>query len=298
MSKILFIISGKERRLGLGDVAMIASPVYYRGMELGFNDITLQWPDIVTGPNHEKVKCPKDTILPIKFIEREKINKDEYDKILDLKDKGTLYLGFPGIDYNPDSDATEIKNMFGVYNFNNMYSYITKTSPIFYVDKEKLKKPYVLLHHRDYEKHPTRNSNETTTLLVFKILREMLGDKYEIWKMGEPTLFDDKFDKVLPTFNDDPGEYFKVINNSSMVLGNGQSGVTVTANFFNIPVVRLDINLNSKIARTLLSVYYWSLIGGIGYTYYDWVDESKNLRYTVNSLNEEELRGFIEKWLL
>lgn len=295
MKKILFKISGKERTLGLGDVIMIASPVYFRGEQLGYKNITLQWPNIVTGPNYEKVKCPKRTILPIKFIEKENIIESKYDKVYDLRERDALFPGYPGID--KDLRGNEIKNIYGIYNFNNLYMYQNGKAPIFNIKKNKIEKPYVILHHRQYKK-TLRNSSEETTKKVFNILRELLKDKYEIWKMGEPTEFDYKFDKVLKPFNNNVNGYFKTINNASMVLGNGQSGITVTANFFNVPVVRLDVDLNAKITRNLHSVYYWSLIGGIGYTYYDWVDNRKNLRFLLGQFEENILRGFIKEWLL
>jgi len=299
MSKILFTIRGKPRTLGMGDIAMLACPVYFRGRSLGYDEVYLEWPNIVTGPKYKKVRCPKKTIIPVNFIKRSDIRKKDFDEILDLRDKHVLFNFYPGIDL--DTEGKKTKSLYGIYNFNNLYLYSTGIKPVFKVDKDKLEKPYIIIHHRNYKTAQFRNSKEETTKIVLDLLRDTLGDKYEIWKMGEPTSFDEEFDRVTTINYNDVNEYFKTINNSSMVLGNGQSGITATGNYFDIPVVRLDVNFESKISRNLLSVYHWSALCGVGYTCYDWAGPEKNRVYYVNKFGElelENLEKFVIKWLL
>lgn len=104
--KILFIYKNNNQGFfRLGELGFIYRACYFRGKELGYKDIYMEWPNNLefTRDHHLKrnklklekkllkMKCPKETILPIKFISKKDIIPSEYDKIIDIGKSGAFY---------------------------------------------------------------------------------------------------------------------------------------------------------------------------------------------------------------
>lgn len=297
MSSIIFRINGPIRQLGLGDSLYLTQVAYFRGKQLGYEDITLEWPHIVTGPKSEYVECPKDTIFPIKYITRKEFSPDDYSKIINLREHDSLFPGFSGIDKNPIFIINGIpflhiaKNFIGIYAFSNWYHETTNNRPVFNLPKDKLKKPYILFHHRHYKNHP-RDTNSEIHKPIIDYIKYKTGNKYEMWKIGEPSNDDDIYDKIIENKNSNIAEFYKLENNASYQVGGAQTGPSSFSVLFGIPNILLDADCKV--------IYYpkeWRMRGGWGNTAVDWWDKDKHLILYVNDCNINKIKEHIDKWL-
>jgi len=91
------------------------------------------------------------------------------------------------------------------------------------------------------------NMNKEYFLSIYRNLKELLGDEYEFWKIGEDLLPEDEelidlFDKTIPC-DYNMRTLFRVIRNSSMVISQ-HSGIHLLALLFGIPVMETYIDKN------------------------------------------------------
>jgi len=299
MSKIIFWIGSEhQRRTGLGNVAQIVQGIYFRAKSWGYDNIYFEWPTRVTcGPEYHKeiyVRCPNETILPIKFVDRNNWQSDEFDRIVDLTESDVLYNGYIKMYENKRTPVGKI-NRTGVMNCLNMYFDEYGIRPSLHMKKDDIE-PYILFHFRNSSWSSYRNSNPRNFIHIFNILKCRYGNKYKFWKCGEAfRLMDRKFDRVTSYHNRDINEFFKIVNNASMFVG-PTAGVLNWAELFDIPHMIVDrTRCSERIPET------WKSSGGYGNTYYDWLDEDRYIIFDkedgIEGIKEDLVIEFAEKWL-
>jgi ADP-heptose:LPS heptosyltransferase len=276
-----YIGSNHQRRIGIGNIMQIAQTIYFRSKEMGYDDVYMEWPIRVTcGPEYGDNKympSPKELIIPIKFINRGEWSTKDFDKVIDLTEKDSLYDGFIPLWKGKDIPLRNISYL-GIENYVNMYLEKTKKRPIFNIPKDKLEKPYILFHFRNSEWSSYRNSNPYSFRKIYNILNEKYRDKYNFIKCGEKfRALDRLFDKVTPYY-DNFNDILKIVNNSTLFIG-AAAGMLTFAQTFDIPHISLDEPKYGKDGKghSNREEEYWKGYGGYGKSYCDWVDDNKTL---------------------
>jgi hypothetical protein len=291
--RILFRIGSQhQRKIGLGNIAQIGMSIYHRAKTWGYDDVWFEWPYRVTcGPEFNEepfVRCPDDDIVPIKFRIDRRLRNIEFRKIVNLCDGNVLYPGYIPI-YEKVTYPVGKMSLTGIMNYPNMYYKETGKRPVLDIQKDKLNKPYILFHYRNSPWSSQRNSVPEHLEKVFNIIKEKYSDKYEIWKCGErwPSM-DNKFDTVSYYNNKDINKFFRLVNNASMFVG-PTAGVLNWAELFNIPQLIVD---NTGITERMPDK--WKEMGGVGNTYYDWIDNDKFIIFN----KEDGIEGIKEDLII
>lgn len=304
--KIMFWIGSQhQRRIGLGNIAQFVHSIYFRAKTWGYDDVWFEWPWRVTaGPEYDEelyVRCPKESILPITFVERGKWNPEEFDKVVDLTDADSMYDGFIPL-YERKTMPVGRVCYAGVMSYPNMYHEETGEYPVFDVPKDKLEKPYILFHFRNSPWSDYRNSNPQVLKHVFDIIKEKYGDKYEMWKCGEQWRPMHKhFDVVTPYYNKNIDEFFKMINNASMFVG-AAAGVMTAAERLGVPVIAVDeVKGGKDDTGGDRSTQKWKSEGGYGNSWCDFIDKEKYIIFWkengIEGIDKNKILEFCEKWI-
>lgn len=279
MKKTIFFHDGKKvkRFIGLGQAITMAQACYFKGIELGYDTIAVEWHNMVTYPYWTDqstfgglINNPCSGILPIKFVNKGAIVTPRADTI-DISESDCIYDGSPPLIENP-------MDMHPSWSYLNKYYIDTGKRPIFNIKKTK-KEPYLLFHYRNSSRagHEKRNTPTKQWIDIFNRFKNAYGDKYRFEKIGEPSPIDDKFDKVHDYFPNNLQSMFDLTNNSSFFVGN-ESGPISLAYMFGIPSIVFYSN-KAKVARN--KNRKWGKEGYILYGNgpYDWVDD--NIYYPI-----------------
>ena len=304
--KILFRIgSDHQFRLRFGEFGSLFHTAYLKGKDLGYedNNIFIEWPLKIAYSGEYKdytsykrfMKCPSYSILPIKFIEREDVNLGDYDRIVDFMKPNSLYDNSPPIF---DLDRSK-RYTTGFMNYLNVHYSNTGNKPLIPLEKDKIEKPYILIHVRIGNWAEYKNPNLRWYLDIYKWLREEYGDKYEIWKTGEPfRVLDRKMDFVAPLYWDDINKFIKLVNNSSMVIC-APSGPHIFATMFDIPFIEIGNPKKKGNEPADRTEEAWKSHNGIGKTPIDWriMNEDYAVFWGDEPLEKERFMEFTNKWL-
>ncbi|MBE3094957.1 MAG: hypothetical protein IMZ52_07980 [Actinobacteria bacterium] len=243
--KTVYFFDGKQKTafMGLGQEVTLLQSCYFRGKELGYDNIIFEWHDKVSYPGWSinntyqgLIKPPVNSIFQITIVNKGTRIPKHIDRI-DLSEPNSLYDGCQPImmhDYK----------MKQTHEYLNMYYESFGLRPVLSLPKSN-KEKYILFHYR--ESTQERQIPRNTPYNEWKELFELLKDRYPSYKfkkIGEPSKLDNEFDEVYGYFPDDIGELFKVINNSSLYIGGAAGPITLTF-LFGIPGIML-FDKNSK----------------------------------------------------
>jgi hypothetical protein len=126
--------------------------------------------------------------------------------------------------------------------------YIRKYGDIEFYKPEKrnVSKPYIVLQYRNVTNKKTIgwNMDRNYFLSMYNNLRDLLGSRYEFWKIGEDFVKADEdleslFDKIVP-MDYDLDNVFPIIRNSSLTISQ-HSGIMLAAFLFGVPTMEIYI---------------------------------------------------------
>jgi len=221
-----------KRTIGFADIFRYSLACYFKARNMGYDKVYIVFPPL--GYESKRWKLSVDDwnwqqtyYLPWKYYPRNKdINDKNWDKVIDTSQPNSLYPGFPGVQHT----CRYIYQYFDLY-----YLKYGKGLPVLYLRREKVLKSYIIFQNRN-NKLGVRARDRITSIndinKVYDIVRNHLGDKYEYWKMGEPSDIDSEFDKVIPMMYNNIDEFTRLVRNCSLIVG-GHSGPRCFA--FHIP---------------------------------------------------------------
>jgi hypothetical protein len=200
----------------IGEVIQLFHSCYLKGLSLGYDDITIEWPERIKynyiGDDGTILRilfsCPPNDYLPMKF--RESINTDEYE-VIDITNPNVFF---------DDSPSVEHRYFDGFQMYPNEYKRITGNDPTLRVKKEKLARPRILFHHRDIHYSKYRNMPINAIVKLVKDIKNVYGDKYTYALTG------DRFERIISLFDEsyrpsfrNVNNAFKLVNDSFIVIG-------------------------------------------------------------------------------
>ena len=315
---ILFRIGTNNQTLTrFGELGFIYRACYFRGKELGYKDghIYFEWPLKMefTREHHLKrigkelereikeLKCPRESILPIKFIENKDVVLLEFSEIINLIDKGVFYEDSNPI-YSTIEDGIIVRRHQAIFNYFNKYYIEYGIRPIIKLKKDKIKEKYILVHTRNALNSILRNPDINSYRKVLGIIKEKYPT-YKIYRCGEEFTDEedfDFFDKYIPqseSFND----FIKLVNNSSLYIG-CTSGPIEYARGLGIPLIELDIPKRAWDDETLDHYYseeYWEkyMHGIYGRNIDEHIDHNLLLQlFKGDGIDSIKICEFVDKW--
>lgn len=303
--KVLFRIGADwQKRFGIGDVSALIHASILKSKEEDY-DSCFEWPLKITYNDDYKlgkyVRCPKTNILPIEFITRDKVNLRDYDKIIDFCEDDYLYKGCRSIYENKKKYPPGASCHADFYGYPNRYLDNTGKSPVLNIPKDNVEFPYILFHFRNIQNYGIeKNYTPKTFLNILNLIKEEVGNRYQLWKCGEPQrILDKKFDYISPhQAEDDFGKFFKMVNNSSLMVG-GKSGPLMYAMMFGTPYIKMDMmKLRDNGEYPSDTNKGWKSVGGYGENFFSWIDKNTRLDLWRNEdLDTQKIREFIKRWI-
>jgi len=299
--KILFGIFGKQVRMRMGEFVEMVHSCYIKGKDLGYADgnMFFEWPHRIAFnseyryPTYKFMQFPGYSILPIDYVKRNNVKKSDYDEVFNLNKADMFYKGSPAI-YNI-IDGKFTRNHTGFMNYPNIHYFKTGEKPIIKIPKDKLKKPYILIHTRLANWSEYRNPKIESYHKILDLL-EPYRDTYEIWQTGEKCKSVEKrCDNTVPPHPEDINKFLRIVNNSSMIIG-CNSGPNTAGDMFNIPYVELDVPIKRNGRPTEATLEGWKLKSDIGNSYRDYRIRGEDLlQLWQNELDEEKFLNFCRR---
>ena len=269
---------------------------YFRGKHLGYDEVhtfkPLYHPKVVSiGDANIWQSTP---YLPITLL-KQPVHDDDYDLVLDISIPGSLFSGHKGMQ----------RHFWETYRYLNLYYLDTGKAPYLTDNRTWKGTPYIIFHYRHMGEsfnhicvhNPFRNSVFTDFENIFNLYRNQYGDKYEYWKIGEPSPIDSEFDHILPPMWDDIDGFAKIVRNASMMI-TAQSGPNAYAIFHNdTPCI-----VTSVVEHTSPdNPHMWKRIVGVGSgaVFPLWhMDKMLTIQKECVNQNINVIRQFNDKWLL
>lgn len=303
--KILFRFGSKNQPITrFGEIDILSRSCYFRGIELGYKQrsIYFEWPLNID----YSLKCPQETILPIKFVEYDDINQQDYHKVINLTESNIFYEGSP-----PLYDIKKLieRNHIAFLNYLNKYCIDYKKRPIYHINKTNQK--YILVHTRKLNYATTRNSDINDYGTILKLIKKNYKD-YKIYRCGEIDVkeheFNDLFDRYYSNlfgFND----FLNVMNNSNLFIG-CSSGPIQYAYCFGKPIIEIGIpktvnwspiQEKYKGMEDYFSTTFWKqgLDGRYGDTIDHYIDKDTYLKlFAGDEIDIRKIVRFMKKWLI
>jgi len=289
MSSILFRGFDKipNRYLGFGDVIMYYMVCYFKAKKLGHDDVHVVFPSL--NPSYVKMEknayyIQPSNFLPITLHRRdEKFNNDDYDEVIDISEKNSLFHGYKGMKFH----------FWETEKYLNKYYLDTNEPPYLNIERTYKGKPYIIMHYRNMKwPNVERNTSSGEFSKTLEILKDRFKDKYEYWKCGETSLIDSNFDKVLePMWNNIDG-FTSIVRNSSLVVSCSSGPPSYAWFFEDIPI----INISTHYSTSYYNPKRWRSICGteFGNIFPEWLDD-RCLYLYKNKFNTENLINFLER---
>ena len=268
---------------------------YFRGRELGYSDITFEWPYNVIMYKKIKYECPTSISLPIKCIEYGTSNKEDYDKVLDLTDDNVFYDGCKSIYKNG------LRDHIDMFNYSNKYYIEHNEKPVFDITTPKIKElegidKYILMHYRNLFDSMWRNMSVRIFYRIYRMLKNVYKD-YKIVICGEIEYINRDVGIHIPYLND-INDFIKLMNNASLYVGSA-TGPNTFAIGLGIPFLQIESPIYPPGNSYQYSEENWKSWGGsYGNTMIDWAHNNrvkvimKNERFT-----KKDVIKFADEWL-
>ena len=248
----------------IGEETITFHACYIKAKELGYDDITVEWPRVkYTYPMDKNIKIffpPMDcSVLPMKFISKESINFHEYDKIIDLDKDNALYDGYPSA--NP---SIGIREHIGFYEYLNKYYIDTKIIPMIEPIKDKTH-INILFHYRNAAYSKTRDSSIEEIKSIIKLLNENLNKKNIIYNItGDIFSQEDYLNFILLTpnvyrpFLRNISKLFVLVSKMDLIIC-PSSGMVDIGGIFGIPFIMMNVPRIYKDKPYANTEEYWKL---------------------------------------
>jgi hypothetical protein len=231
----IYFFDGKkmQRYMGFGQMTTLAFACYIKAQELGYKKIICEWHDKVAylwdnlGNCRGIINTPRDWLWDIKFVN--KGSRIRNVKSIDLSEPNSLYEGCQPIMHDGFK-------MIPFLDYLNKYYLDSKIYPKISVEKTPGEN-YFLFHYRSSEQD--RQLHRNTPIKEFKFMLNILRERYsgfKFKKFGEPSPLDSEFDEIIDYKPNNITELFKVINNSSLYIGNIAGPISM-AYMFGIPTI-------------------------------------------------------------
>jgi len=260
-----------HRYLALGQIASLLQCCYFRGKELGYEKVIVDWYPLVTYPNWDNegnykgiIRKPENGYLPM-YICNKNDRSISNASIFDMTKPDVLFEGSEPILFDGNTQTCH-------YTYMNKYFKEHREHPIFKISKSLPDKPYILFHFRksEQERQKIRNTPVDDWVKTFDLLKEKYKDKVYFYKIGEQSPIDEKFDIVFDYFPNNIIDLYKLMNNSSLYICS-PSGPLCLAFVLGIPALGFN---NPIFAKDYVSERW---INRYGNTAYDWVEKDKFL---------------------
>jgi hypothetical protein len=207
----------------LGQLLHLGYACYINGRALGYDEIYVEWKDNNSylwkenGTKLGDILCPKNTVLPVKYLPQG--DRPNSDKYIDIGKPNSLYDGCPPI-FRSNKYILEYFKRFCSEN---------KEYPFMEPIKDKSKCPYILFHYRksEQQRQQYRNLPDEWYIDILNKLKELYGEKFKYYKIGEKSEFDNIFDKVYGYFPRNIDNMFKLIVNSELYIGSSSGPVSI-----------------------------------------------------------------------
>jgi len=301
--RILFRFGSKNQPITrFGEIDMLSRPCYFRGIELGYNNISFEWPLNLD----YKIKCPKKTILPLKFINYN-INHMKYDKIINLIDNDIFYRNSMPLYSKLDLMK---RDHYSFLNYLNKYYIQYNERPIYNIPKDNIRDDYILIHTRMSQRSPTRNPKRNTYINIINLLKNKYKE-YKLYRCGHIIRKDEEFNSLFDGYIENVSDFnafLKLMNNCSLFIG-CSSGPIQYAYSFGKPIIELDIPRTSNWGYlknnyiglgNYYSEKYWKrgLFGIYGDTVDYYINKEKYLKlFRGYSINKDRIYRFMDRWL-
>lgn len=218
MTSILFKNSNYHRHPSFGHMLEILLSCYFRGLELKYDTIYIEWPDIRFLWNDEGYaiggfRVPDSKGLPFNIVGHDEIIKT--DTSIDFGMPNCLYEGCEPIVSQTGCNIKVCQEYIKKYIKNN-----GNTPKFELIDyNSKFDRPFVLIHYREAikENQKFRNLDYRIYIKLIKYIRRNYN--IDIYKIGEPSPFDFLCDRVYEYLIEDISELFKLAYSCELYIG-------------------------------------------------------------------------------
>lgn len=221
--------SGYQKSMAFGQMIELMWACYTKGNELGYDDIYVEWHQPITirwfndGNAVYGMNCPRKSVYPLKFVEKGiRINADE---CRDISKPDSLWNGC-----QPLISPYGIKSQPFI-DYLNMYAEkYGKSIKLELNDEKSPDEKYILFHYRYSQQD--RQKNRNIDIGYYEKIVDYLIEKfpaYKLYKIGEISDIDRKFDRVFGYFLRNTDRLFELINNCSYYVGplSGPVGIAI-----------------------------------------------------------------------
>ena len=185
MKKILFYYGNNLIFMNrLGEEAATILSCYTKAKELGYDDITIEWPRVkYTHPTDNDIRILFEPIecqsIPIRFISKSDISFYEYDRVVNLDEDNSLYDGY--LSANPQ---------VGVREHSGFYEYLNKryieTNHVPMIESRKDESDInILFQYRNSAYGKIRNSSIKEIRNTINLLDSLLKGKKVVYHIIE-----------------------------------------------------------------------------------------------------------------
>lgn len=281
------------RVLGWGDLIIYSVVCYLRAKDFKCDDVHIilpefkQWDSDGNGKD-ANISQEDFDYLPWKYHPSHKpIDIEEWDIIMNTSLYGSLYNGFPGLNY-----AVAYGGWF-MYKFLERRYQETKIAPYLNIPREEREIPYILFHFRKAKEgngFEKRNIDIHSFTKIYKIIKDELGNNFEYWKIGEESDIDNEFDKIIRN-NYEINSNAKLIRNSSLAIGGSTGGIAFSYFFSDTPLISIDRDNFDPLIKKI----WQKVVGNDTEQYGTWYNENHLKFYRGTPPNKKEIITFLKK---
>lgn len=297
-----------EPLMRIGELNRLLITCFFKAKELGYKEgnIYFQWPtNIRHFRNLSKTnvlgqyKCPKESILPIKFVEKGSVDYKDYN-LIHLCDPNAFFEGSKPFIKPGDGNAV-IRDSTAYDIYPHIYLKNTGERPVMNVEKDEQEKPYILIHKRDSTYSKQRNSDMRYVLPIVKKIKRKYKDKFKYVFTGDSHVGDpilSLFDEWHVPNGDNPNTLWKLVNNSSLVMG-PSSSIIDSAIMLGVPLIYMNMPHIYRGRPTIESEDGWRFRNmPIGKTSISWMDPDKYMvLWGKDTIDMDKIYKFIDRYL-
>ena len=230
MSKTILFKNGSNfKSTSFGQMVEISIYCYIRGLELGYDDIYIEWQNIRTlwddyGRCISGFKLPKDDELPFSYVTND--TDKEFDKVIDISERDIFYDGSEPVITDNGCKIKSIQTY--------IKDYIDRKGTPYIKLRHNDKQRYILINYRhsSKSKQQFRNVDEIWYLKLIRYIKRNYN--ISVYKTGESSRIDSLCDKVFGYSTENPSEMYSLMNDCIMYIGS-PAGPWILSIFLNKP---------------------------------------------------------------